>query len=203
MKTKFTIALFLFIATMSIKAQTDPVLDAFTKSHYFEKFVNYTSAIDALKPVYSADSYEINLRMGWLHYKVGLAKESMDYYTIASKLLPNSLEARIGYVYAALSIKETELVLAQYLKILEIAPLSSSINYHIGNVYYAKKDYVKADAHFKTVVDLYPFDYDGLLMYAWTSYRLGRIAQAKVLFNQVLMLSPGDKSALEGLSMMK
>ena len=80
MKTKFTIALYLFIATMSIKAQTDPILDAFTKSHYFEKFVNYTSAIDALKPVYSADSYEINLRLGWLCYKVGLAKESMEYY---------------------------------------------------------------------------------------------------------------------------
>jgi hypothetical protein len=53
------------------------------------------------------------------------------------------------------------------------------------------------------VVDLYPFGYDGLLMLGWTSYFLGNYPQAKVLFNKVLLYSPGDASAKEGLQLIK
>jgi Flp pilus assembly protein TadD len=50
---------------------------------------------------------------------------------------------------------------------------------------------------------MYPFSYDGLLMYAWTNYQLGKFADAKILFNKVLLLSPADKSAKEGLGLIK
>jgi len=53
------------------------------------------------------------------------------------------------------------------------------------------------------VVNLYPFGYDGLLMFAWTNLKAGKLREAKILFNKVLMYSPGDKSALEGLSYIK
>ncbi|MEZ5148220.1 MAG: hypothetical protein R2759_14450 [Bacteroidales bacterium] len=52
----------------------------------------------------------------------------------------------------------------------------------------------------KKVVNLYPFDYDGLIMFAWTNLKLGKLREAKVLFNKVLMYKPDDSSALEGLS---
>jgi hypothetical protein len=52
-------------------------------------------------------------------------------------------------------------------------------------------------------VDLYPFDYDGLLMLAWTSYFTGNYNQAKVLFNKVKLYNPGDASANEGLQLMR
>jgi len=38
---------------------------------------------------------------------------------------------------------------------------------------------------------------------AWTSFQQGKYREAKVLFNKVLMYSPDDKSALEGLSLIK
>jgi hypothetical protein len=50
---------------------------------------------------------------------------------------------------------------------------------------------------------MYPFGYDGLLMLAWTTYFLGNSNQAKVLFNKVCLYNPGDKSALEGLGLIK
>jgi Flp pilus assembly protein TadD len=40
-------------------------------------------------------------------------------------------------------------------------------------------------------------------MYAWSNLQLGRFKEAKILFNKVLMLSPHDKSALEGLSIVE
>ena len=73
----------------------------------------------------------------------------------------------------------------------------------MGLIYYYKKDYANAYTSFEKIVKLYPFTYDGLLMYAWATYRMNKPAEAKTLFNKVLMLSPGDKSALEGLALIK
>lgn len=48
-----------------------------------------------------------------------------------------------------------------------------------------------------------PADYDGLIMYAWTHFRMGKLKEAKVLFQTALLSRPGDNSALEGLSLIK
>jgi hypothetical protein len=40
-------------------------------------------------------------------------------------------------------------------------------------------------------------------MMAWTSLKMGKMREAKVLFNKVLLLSPDDESAIEGLSLIK
>jgi Flp pilus assembly protein TadD len=50
---------------------------------------------------------------------------------------------------------------------------------------------------------MYPFDYDALHMFGWTNYRLGKLREAKVLFNKTLMNRPDDKSALEGLGLIQ
>ena len=69
--------------------------------------------------------------------------------------------------------------------------------------YEKNKDYTSAYKYFEKVVNLYPFGYDALLMYAWTNFQTGKTREAKILFNKVLMLSPGDTSALEGLGLIK
>ena len=52
------------------------------------------------------------------------------------------------------------------------------------------------------VVNHYPFDYDSVIMLAWTNYRLGKMREAKVLFQKALLIQPGAESALEGLSLL-
>ena len=51
-------------------------------------------------------------------------------------------------------------------------------------------------------VNLYPFDYDSVIMLAWTNFQLNKFREAKVLFNKSLLIRPGDESALEGLGLM-
>ena len=48
---------------------------------------------------------------------------------------------------------------------------------------------------------IYPFDYDSLIMLAWSDYYLGKTKQAKVLFEKALMNRPSDKSATDGLNL--
>jgi tetratricopeptide (TPR) repeat protein len=184
-------------------SQSAATADAFSKSYQDETKSDFKGAIDALKPVYDKSSYELNLRMGWLYYKAGSYKESQNYYQLAINLKPNAIEAKFGYAYPAYALGNMNEVVEQYNKILAIDPQNTTANYRMGMIAYDKKDYQTAYRYFDKVVNLYPFSYDALIMYAWSSYRIGKKDEATTLFNRVLCLSPGDTSALEGLKMVK
>ncbi len=193
----------IFMSTAGVIAQSSTTTDAFSKSYQLETKSDFKGAIEALKPAYDKSSYELNLRMGWLYYKAGSYKESQTYYQSAIDLKPNAIEAKFGYVYPAYALGNMNEVIAQYNKILVIDPQNTTANYRMGMISYDKKEYQVAYKYFNKVVNLYPFSYDALIMYAWSSYRIGKKDDAKELFNRVLCLSPGDKSALEGLTALK
>jgi len=156
-----------------------------------------------LKEVYNEDSYEINLRLGWLNYLSGLFTESMPYYQKCIQLKPMSIEARLGIVNPAASVGNWTQVEKAYNEILEIDPENSTVNYRMGVIYYGKEDYNTAFRYLEKVVNHFPFDYDSVIMLAWTNYKLGKFREAKVLFQKALLIRPGDKSAAEGLGLIK
>jgi len=193
------LALFL---TTSILAQTE-INEAFIKSYAFEKQGEYKKGVDALKEVYDASSYEINLRLGWLNYQAGIFTESVAHYQKAMELKSYSEEAKFGLIYPYAAVGKWDKVENLYIKILINSPNNTIANYRLGLIYYGRKDYEKAEKHFKLVVDLYPFGYDGLLMLAWTNFQQSKLREAKILFHKVLLYAPQDQSALEGLSLIK
>lgn len=196
--------LFLFFFATIVSAQNDKaVQDAFSSSYSYEYTADYTKAIDVLKKVYTDKSYELNLRLGWLTYMSGAFTESQNYYLKAINLMPLSIEAKLGYVYPAATLGNWEQVISQYKDILKIDAKNSTANYRLGLIYYTREDYQTAYKYFEQVVNLYPFDYNSTLYYAWTNLKLGKSREAKVLFNKVLMMQPNDASALEGLSLIK
>ena len=122
---------------------------------------------------------------------------------LAQKLKPYSEEARFGLILPLSALGKWNEVIKIYEAILEVSPNNSIALYRLGLVYYGRKDYNKANTLFTKVVDLYPFGYDGLLMLGWSSFFLANSNQAKVLFNKVILYNPGDKSANEGLALIK
>ena len=156
-----------------------------------------------MKEVYDEKSYEVNLRLAYLNYEAGLFTESTTYYEKAIALRPYSIEARFGYVLPAAALGNWDKVLNQYFEIVKIDPQNTKANYRIGSIYYGRKDYVNSFKYLEKVVNVYPFDYDGLILYAWANFQLGKTKEAKLLFEKVLLLSPRDKSALEGLGLIK
>ena|ERR1019366_2170918 len=204
MKTilKTALVILTLLAYTGIYAQ-DNVATAFSNSYQQEKLGKYSDAIKIVKQVYDEKSYEINLRLGYLSYMAGLFTESMAYYERAMALMPYSIEAKFGYALPASGAGNWDKVLNQYFDIVKIDPQNTKANYRIGSIYYGRKDYQNAYKYLEKVVNLYPFDYDGLLLFAWANLQLGKTKEAKVLFNKVLLLSPGDKSAEEGLGTIK
>lgn len=181
----------------------DNIINAFKQSYDLEKTGNFKASADRLKAVYQADGYEINLRLGWLSYQAGQLKESIDYYQKAVNLKPYAIEPKLGLVLPLSMQGEWDKILEMYQKILQTDPQNALVNYRVGLIYYNRGNYDKADPYIEKVVNLYPFDYDGLLLLAWNKLNLQKTRESKVLFQKVLMNNPGDESALEGLKLIK
>ncbi len=193
---------FLFSAGLSAQNYAS-LQEAFGKSYEYESKGNYAEAISVLKAVYQEDTYETNLRLGWINYLAGQFTESSAFYQKAKKLKPYSIEAKLGFVYPASALGNWDQVINEYNEILAIDPQNTIVNYRLGSIYYGRKDYSRAEKYLEKVVNLFPFDYDSLILYAWTNLKLGKTREAQVLFNKVLLNRPKDSSAMEGLALIK
>lgn len=203
MKRLIILAIFVFSVLVSNSQDYSRLTAAFSDSYAKEKSGKYGDAVSALKAYYDANSYEINLRLGWLTYLQGQFSESMGYYNKAIDLMPYAIEPRLGVVLPASSQGNWELVITQYNKILTIDPNNTVTLYRMGLISYDRKDYKQAYQYFEKVVNLYPFDYQSVLMLAWTNYQLGKFREAKILFSKALLYYPEDPSAKEGLGLIK
>ncbi|MBU3928613.1 MAG: tetratricopeptide repeat protein [Bacteroidetes bacterium] len=197
------ISLLIIVGSTSYAQDNVTLMNAFAKSYELENSGNYEEAITTLKAVYQEESYEINLRLGWLHYLSGLFSESMPYYQKCVYLHPMSIEARLGIVLPASSMGNWTQVEKQYNDILTIDPENSQANFRLGMIYYGREDYTKALSVFEKLLNRYPFDYDIIMMTGWTQLRKGETRKAKILFNKALLNRPNDSSALEGLKLIK
>jgi tetratricopeptide (TPR) repeat protein len=201
---KYFIVLFvLCVASVSRGQYSEKVLNAFAKSYEAEKAGDFKKSASFLRETYQESSYEFNLRLGWLCYKSGQYEESKVYYLKALNLLPYSEEAKFGIILPLAAKGLWDEVIRYYNQILENNPGNTVALYRLGLVYYNRKEWSQASRYFQKVVDLYPFEYEGLLMLAWTNLQLGKTREAKILFNKVILWAPGDKSALEGMKLLK
>lgn len=201
---KKVLILCIFLTSPMLFAQDfNELQEIFEKTYELEYSGEYSKAISLLKDVYNEESYETNLRLGWLTYLSGNFTEAIPYYQKSIQLKPLSVEARLGLVYPASSIGNWTQVENAYNEILEIDPQNSLVNYRMGLINYGREDYTASSLYFQKVINLYPFDYDGTIMMAWTNFKLEKQREAKVLFQKALLIRPNDESALEGLEFLK
>ena len=188
-------------ATASLNAQADVKIQAaFAESYKSELTGNYNLSVSELRSVYQADNYSINARLGWLLFLAKQYTESVNFYDKAIKLKPLAIEARYGMIKALNALESWDKVKEQYEAILKIDAMNTTSLYWLGVLLYNRKDYDNAARNFEKIVNLYPMDYGSVIMLAWTRLYQGKKADAKVLFNQALLLSPNDSSAISGLN---
>ncbi len=93
----------LFLSMLQAGAQN--LSDVFAKSYAAEKTGNYTLAISEMNAEVNRNSYEVNLRLGWLYYLDKKHNESVVFYQKAIALKPFSTEPLWGIIYP-LSVQE-------------------------------------------------------------------------------------------------
>lgn len=197
--------LFVTFVTISVcEGQNDAtVKSAFAASYKSEAGGNYSAGVTELRAVYRTDDYNINARLGWLSFLAKQYTESVTYYERAIKLKPYVLEARFGMIKALNALESWDKVKEQYEAILKIDDQNTTALYWLGVLLYNRKDYDTAARNFEKIVNLYPMDYGSVIMLAWSKYYQGKTTDARVLFNQALLLSPNDASAIQGLNLLK
>jgi len=177
-----------------VHAQKDAeqVISAFAESYKEEAAKDLDKAITALHGVYTESSYEMSLRLGWLYYSKKEYLQSVKYYGAALKLKPKSIEAMLGMVNPEAALQNWTTVFETYKKILSADPNHAVANYRIALMYYYRKDYANAQMHLQKVLDLYPFDYDSMLLMAQTKVAAGKVSEAKAWYEKVAMYNPSD-----------
>jgi tetratricopeptide (TPR) repeat protein len=202
-KKLIIVLLALTVSQKTFAQNHQDLIKAFSTSYDLEAKKEYGKAFETLQKVYNENSYEINLRMGWLAYLNNQQEVSLKYYKKAMELMPYAIEPCFGYAFPAAALNKWDDVLNIYDKILSIDPNNTIASYRKGLILYNRGDFGAAEKMFEKVVNLYPFDYDGLIMLAWTKFKMGKNQEAKILFQKTLLNRPGDKSAAEGLELVK
>jgi tetratricopeptide (TPR) repeat protein len=189
--------------TLQTYAQESIVFNAFGVSYDFEASYKYTDAIVALQKVYDPQSYEMNLRIAWLCYQSGQYAESVSYNQKAIALMPAATEPLWAIINPLFKLEKWSELEKTYRAILKIDSKNALAHYRMGQVYYYRKDYLTAKNYFDVALNQYPFNYDYMLLSAWTNYYLNNKKEARILFNKVLLYKPNDSAALDGLSLIK
>ena len=201
---KATLIIIAFALSSSVYGQTTTDLAAiFKESYAFEADSNYIKAAAALQEVYDENSYEINIRLGWLNYLKTDYPSSNKYYTTAIELLPYAIEPKLGYVLPLSALGNWDEVINTYNQILTVDPQNTLVNYRLGAIYYYRGNYEEAYLLVEKVVNLYPFDYDSVILFAWINLQRGDFRKAEVLFQKSILIRPEDESAIEGLALIK
>lgn len=179
-------------------AQQESLAASFGASYAAEAKADYGDAITALRGSY-ANLYEQNLRLGWLYFLAKNYTAAVVYYQKAVDQRPYAIEPKFGLIKPLNALGQIEKMLVLYTAILQTDPQNTQANYWAGVIYLNRKQFDRAARYFERVVNLYPFDYDTSLSLAWTYLNLGKKAEARALYNKVLLIRPGDANALAGL----
>lgn len=129
-------------------------------------------AIESFKTVliYDAEAPRVHLRLAAEYVKAGMISESLESAQIAQRLSPQDVEVYLllGGLYSTL--KDYDLAIQQYEKVLQLEPENTEAPMYLGAVYAEKKDYPKAIRYFEKLSQNEDYSSPHL---AW--YYIGRI----------------------------
>jgi tetratricopeptide (TPR) repeat protein len=193
---KSIISLLLVLCGFILKSQSSEL--AFSKSYSFEYETQYAKAITALTDMH-VDSYQIDLRLGWLYYLNKDYVKSEQFYKKSIALEPTSIEARFGLVLPLSATSNWNSVFSTYIEVVKLDPNNSIANYRIASIFYARKDYLNAMFYVTKVLKLYPFDYDSNLLIGKILMDQGKNAEAKKYIIKALEYNPQSEDAKAAL----
>jgi tetratricopeptide (TPR) repeat protein len=199
----FCLLPFAFCLAAHAAAPTDAeIREAYHKSYRYEKAQNYTDAIKALSPVVTAypAGYTVNLRLGWLNYLTGGYATARKHYEAAIKTAPDSIEAKLGHTLPLLAQEKWEEAEAVAKQVLRVDPSNYLANLRLAYALRLQKKLDAAEQLLGAMLVLYPTDVSLLTEFALIKLAKDNKADAKRLFNDVIVLDPENITAKAQLS---
>ena len=196
------IATLLLPAVCAIGQTLDSTLsDALKTSYEAEANGDYQAAMKPLTALSASTgaSYIVQLRLGWLNSCAKEWQQSIVYYNKASKLVPFSVEPLLGLMLSQQYAGKIDDAIRTAQVILRQDPNNYTAISHSAWLLFSKRDFRQAAFMYRKLVTLYPSDTEMLLGLGFALKYAGDKKESVQYFNTVLLLSPNNARALEGL----
>jgi tetratricopeptide (TPR) repeat protein len=147
----------------------------------------------------AGDGY-VNLRLGWLYYLKRDYQLAIQHYATSAIALPRALSPREGLMACYQALGNTERVIESARGIVSIHAANYPANKTLADIYYGKGEYATAALYYRHLATLNPTDLVMVTNLGWCYLQLGQLDDAEQVLNNVLMVSPLDNSARQGIS---
>ncbi len=197
--------IFLFFYGISNALDYEKIKEAYYRSYQYEKVGDFENAIKSIMIVYKEypEGYTLNLRLGWLYYLKKNYANSVYHYEKAIKVVPSSIEARLGYTLPLLAQGKFSDVEKVCYQIINTDFYNYYGNLRLSFVLRMQKKYDTAEKVINKMLSLYPTDVNFLLELALLRLDQGDEKQAEYIFRDILILDPENITAKEYLGKIK
>ncbi|ACO03642.1 MAG TPA: tetratricopeptide repeat protein [Persephonella sp.] len=199
------ISILLILSVFSYALDYEKIKDAYYRSYQYEKVGDFENAVKSIMIVYKEypEGYTVNLRLGWLYYLNKNYANSIYHYEKALKVIPSSVEAKLGYTLPLLAQgKYTDVEKICY-QILNTDFYNYYGNLRLSFVLRMQKKYDMAVKVINKMLSLYPTDINFLTELALVRFYQGDKKQAEYLFKDILILDPENVTAKEYLKKLR
>jgi tetratricopeptide (TPR) repeat protein len=155
-------------------------------------------ALDGLPPSLK-QSYVASFRRGWLLYRLGRHEEAVASYAKATAAQPSSIEAKVGRLAPLIALRRWNDLEAGAREVLREDPRNYTANIRLAFALYNQGRYGEAEAAYRGLSAAYPSEGDVRGGLGWSLLKLGRTADAAAVFSEVLVFSPRNALALDGV----
>ncbi|MBI5397741.1 MAG: tetratricopeptide repeat protein [Verrucomicrobia bacterium] len=197
-----TAQLALLTATGAVgQAQDANLASALQTSYEAEAKGDYPAAIKPLEGVGAANkaNYITQLRLGWLYYCSKDWSKSTTHYNTAIELAPFAIEPLLGLMLPQMAAGKNDDALRTAQLAVRLDPNNYTALSRTAWLAYLRQDYRAATSTYRKLVALYPTDTEMLLGLGFSLKLSGNAPEAMQYFRTVLLLSPNNPRAKQGL----
>ncbi len=197
--------LFFFLFSKIFALSLEDIKNAYYKSYKYEVAGDYKDAIRSLMIIYNnyPNGYTVNLRLGWLYYLNKNYSNSIFHYKKAIKVVPYSVEAKLGLTLPLLAQGKYSSVEKLCYQILNQDFYNYYGNLKLVYVLRKQKKYDLAEKVINKMLYLYPTDTNFLLELGILKFEKREFNNAKRILNDVLILDPENLKAKHYLKLLK
>lgn len=198
----------LFLFLTGVTAANDlpyaTIKACYYKSYAAEQAGKYQAAIDTLDPVYRhyPDTYTVNLRIGWLCYLDKKYPEALMHLKKALAVSPASFEAINIATLLQAAREDWKRVEQQSMRILKMDNYNQNANYWYSHALRMQQKYEQAIVVDRKMLAVYPTSFTFLQELGENLHLSGQKEKSRSIFSDLLILSPGNKVALQYLQKM-
>lgn len=176
--------------------------DLYRDSYRLEAAGNARGALEKMVEVRAkaGPSYFVTVRSAWLAYATKNYDGAAQGYREASRLAPKAVEPRLGLSMVLLAQGKWRDLDRACRDVLQLDPSNAVARARLAHALYMVGNYPDSATTYRKLVEEYPAELDHRTGLGWSMMKMGRRAEARGMFAEVLAVSPDNASAKAGMS---